>query len=170
LEEVLVDFHITGTHVWYYVICQRQVWLLSRQIVPDQEHESLILGRINDQNSYARKKKYLYFEGGVVDLFREKNGRLLISEVKKSSRFEDSARMQLLFYLYKLKQLGIDAAGELRIPKEKKVIPIELNPELEQVVQTICQGIEKIVSLNGPPKPKKCRYCRGCAYLEFCWS
>lgn len=168
--EVALDFNITGVHIWYYMICQRQVWLMSRQIEPDQEHETLMLGRLHDRTSYVREKKYLYFEGGVVDLFREQNGKLLISEVKKSSRFEKSARMQLLYYLYKLREIGVEAVGELRIPKEKKVFHIELNSDSEKEVINICQKIETIVSRQQPPPPKKGRFCRGCAYLEFCWS
>ena len=165
-----MKFTITGTHIWYYTICQRQVWLMSRHIEPDQEHEALLLGRLNDQSSFQREKKYLYFEGGVVDLFREENGHLLISEVKKSSRFEYSARMQLLYYLYKLRQAGVEAVGELRIPKEKKVSSVKLDPESEAEILEICRHIEGIISLEQPPKPVRCRYCRGCAYLEFCWS
>ncbi len=165
-----MDFTITGTHIWYYFICQREVWLLSRHIEPDQMHESIQLGRINDQTSYPRKKKYLYFEGGVVDLYREENGQMVISEVKKSSRFEESAKMQLLFYLWKLKQNGIDASGELRIPKEKKVIPVQLDAEAEACLAQTCRAIETIVQQELPPPLMKCRFCRGCAYLEFCWS
>jgi CRISPR-associated exonuclease Cas4 len=165
-----MDFTITGTYVWYYFICQREVWLLSRQIEPDQDHEAILLGRLNDQTSYAREKKYLYFEGGVVDLFREENGKLLISEVKKSSRFEESARMQLLFYLLKLRENGVDAVGELRIPREKKIIPVRLDPEGEAALAEACAGIQTIVARPKPPPPVRCRYCRGCAYLEFCWS
>ncbi len=143
---------------------------MSRQIEPDQEHESILLGKINDQTSYNREKKYLHFEGGVVDLFHEQNGRLLISEVKKSSRFEESARMQLLFYLVKMQELGIDAVGELRIPKEKRVVPVQLTEENWANLLKACEDIEIIVGQEKAPKPVRCRYCRGCAYLEFCWS
>jgi CRISPR-associated exonuclease Cas4 len=165
-----MGFTITGTHIWYYFICHRQVWLMSRFIEPDQEHESILLGKLNDQTSYQREKKYLHFEGGVIDLFRKENGRLFISEVKKSSRFEESSRMQLLYYLYKLHENGIDAVGEIRIPKEKKIIPVRLTPENKLKILEACAGIEAIISQEKPPKPIRCRFCRGCAYLEFCWS
>ncbi|MDY6868392.1 MAG: CRISPR-associated protein Cas4 [Chloroflexota bacterium] len=165
-----MSFTITGTHIWYYFICHRQVWLISHKIEPDQEHEALLLGRINDQTGYSRKKKYLYFEGGVVDLYREQHGQLIISEVKKSSRFEESARMQLLYYLFKLQEVGIDAIGELRIPKEKKVMAVRLDSDSEIAIQKACAEIDRIVALDLPPAPCRCRYCRGCAYLEFCWS
>jgi len=165
-----MDFNITGTHIWYYFICHRQVWLMSRHIEPDQEHESIMLGKLNDQTSYQREKKQLIFEGGVIDLYREENGRLIISEVKKSGRFEESSRMQLLYYLYKLHEIGIDAVGEVRIPKEKKIIPVRLTLENERNVLKACASIEAIVSQERPPKPFRCRFCLGCAYLEFCWS
>ena len=52
-----------------------------------------------------------------------------MGEIKKSSRFEKVAIMQLAFYLYRLKEKGISVEGELLIPKERRKVPIKLTSE-----------------------------------------
>ena len=51
------EFRITGTYVWYYCICKREVWLLSRGITPDQSDENMEIGRFLHEKAYAREKK-----------------------------------------------------------------------------------------------------------------
>ncbi len=43
--------------------------------------------------------------------------------------------MQLLFYLYKLKEREIEAKGELLIPKERKKISVELDKAAEEKIE-----------------------------------
>lgn len=76
---------------------------------------------------------------------------------------------QLLFYLYQLKKEGIDAQGELLIPKEKKKVSVELTDELIEKLKTAIAEIREIISKEEPPLPKKIPFCRNCAYREFCW-
>ena len=40
------EVNVTGTLIWYYFICKREVWLMSRQLTPDQENTDLALGQI----------------------------------------------------------------------------------------------------------------------------
>ncbi|MDP3013160.1 MAG: Dna2/Cas4 domain-containing protein [Candidatus Subteraquimicrobiales bacterium] len=49
--------------------------------------------------------------------------------------------MQLAFYLYRLKQAGIEAKGELLIPKEKKKIPVTLNSNTEKELEEAMEEI-----------------------------
>ena len=35
-----------GTLVWFYKICKREVWLMSKNILPDQMDENIDLGRL----------------------------------------------------------------------------------------------------------------------------
>jgi len=104
-----------------------------------------------------------------IDLIKKKDGELIVGEIKKSSHFELPARMQLAFYLYKLRKRGIDAKGELLIPKEKKKIPVELCPNIENELEKAFQNIKEIIDQEKPPQPAKIRFCRNCAYREFCW-
>lgn len=52
-----MDFQVTGTLVWYYYICKREVWLMAHQLIPDQEQENVRIGKIIGENSYNRDKK-----------------------------------------------------------------------------------------------------------------
>lgn len=129
---------ITGTLMQSYFICHRQLWLMSRQLIPDQEHPYLVMGRILDESSYARERKRISFENIVLDFVRSGEGEdLIIGEIKKSSKAEKSARMQLAYYLYRLKETGIQAKGILSFPRERKRTPVELTPELEKELEKI---------------------------------
>lgn len=48
---------VNGTLIWYFYICEREVWLMSRRIEPDQDKDALVIGRYLHENSYNRKKK-----------------------------------------------------------------------------------------------------------------
>ena len=162
--------HIIPTLIWYYYICPREVWLMAHEINPEQDNPLVELGRIFHEYAYSREKKEISLEGMKIDLLRKEGNDYVICEVKKSSRFEISAKMQLAYYLYKLKKIGIEARGELLIPKEKKKISIELNETLEREIEETILKIEEIIKKEKPPPPEKIKYCGKCAYRYFCWA
>lgn len=161
---------VGGTLIWYYFICRRQVWLISHQLTPDQDDTNIAIGRLIDRTSYEREKKELVVGSSKMDIFSIIDGQLVIGEVKKSSRYRDSARMQLAFYLKELAKRGIKAIGELRFPEEKKRETVELDPELTEELDRVERDILRIVYLDSPPAPEKIKWCRKCAYADFCWS
>ncbi len=161
---------ITGTLIWYYYICPREVWLMAHELNPEQDNPYIEIGRLIHEDSYAREKKEITFGNIKLDILKKKNGQIVVAEVKKSSRFEKSARMQLAFYLYRLKEMGIDAKGELLVPREKKKVYVELDGEIEKELQRAFSDIENIISKETPPKPEKNKFCGKCAYREFCWA
>lgn len=160
---------ITGTLVWYYYICPREVWLMSRELTPEQDNPFIEIGRIIHEESYQREKKEIEIGNMKFDLLKKGDEQIVIAEIKKSSKFEVSAKMQLVFYLYRLKEMGINAKGELLIPKEKKRIPVELNENLEKEIKKAIYEIKSIISQDNPPEVKKIKFCHKCAYREFCW-
>lgn len=166
----MVTTDITGTMVQSYSICKRQAWLMAHQVIPEQEHPFLELGRLIDEQSYDREKKKIHFDNVVLDLIESNNGTMLIGEIKKSSKAEHSARLQLLFYLYKLKQKGIDAKGMLFFPEERRKINIELDEDAKKKMDSILTDISKLILEELPPKAEKINFCSKCAYKEFCWS
>ncbi len=78
--------------------------------------------------------------------------------------------MQLLFYLYKLKQKGISAKGQLLIPEEKRRLSIELTEEDIKEIERAMEDIKRIIKKNTPPPIQKARFCNRCAYKEFCFA
>jgi|Deesub1362B_J571_1020462.scaffolds.fasta_scaffold00214_8 CRISPR-associated exonuclease Cas4 len=161
---------ITGTLVWYYYICHREVWLMSRHLEPSQENPFIEIGRLISEESYKRDRKEIRIDNLVIDILRRDDEQVVIGEVKKSSRFEKSARMQLAFYLSRIKEMGVKARGELLFPKEKKRIEVSLSPELEEELKNAEVKIQKIINSEHPPEPKKNRFCSKCGYNEFCWA
>lgn len=164
-----MEVGINGTLIWYYYICRREVWLMGHQIIPDQENDHILIGKSIAEHSYAREKKEIAVDNIKIDVLERVGGKLCISEVKKSSRYKKSAKMQLLFYLKKLKERGVEAKGELRFPLEKFCEEIFLDETSERELGLVEQEIMDILSMERPPLPEKQKFCSNCAYAEFCW-
>lgn len=158
---------ITGTLVWYYFICNREVWLMSRELAPDQDFIPLEIGRAIHEIYYARDRKELTFEGIKLDVI--KRSKKMIFEIKTSSRFLQAAKFQLLYYLYRFEEMGVKMEGEIHIPKERKRILVSLNEDNRKELLKVLSEIKEIVNMENPPKPVKIPYCKRCAYKEFCW-
>jgi CRISPR-associated exonuclease Cas4 len=158
---------ITGTLVWYYFICEREVWLMGREITPDEDFPSLEVGRTVHQIYYEGMLKEVSFEGVKLDLI--KRGERRVCEVKTSSRYLEASKFQLLYYLYRLKEMGVEASGEILVPKERRKVRVVLDDEGERRLMNALTEIRRILELEKPPEPRKTPFCRRCAYKEFCW-
>lgn len=166
-----LEYTITGTHIWYYYCCPREVWLMLHQVNPDEDDPNMDLGRFIHEMSYARDKSKEISLGNIrLDIVRQNKEGLVIGEVKKSTKYAQSARMQLAFYLLELKERGIEAKGELLFPKEKKKEEVVLTVEVEKELHEAMEAIRRIAEENRPPLARKISFCRNCAYKEFCWA
>lgn len=165
-----LQFKITGTYIWYYCICKREVWLLSRGISADQHDSNVDIGRFIHEKSYSREKKETDFRGMKLDIIKNDKGRLLIGEIKKTSKYMDSAKMQLLFYLSELEDAGIKAEGVLMVPEEKLRESVVLDDDCKNLLVEVKKGIIEIVCNDLPPSPVWMHYCKSCAYSEMCWA
>jgi len=161
---------LTGSLVNAYFICPRKLWLFAHEVSPDPDWELLELGRLITEATYKRDRKELSSEGMKIDVLKREDGDIVVGEIKKSSKGLKAAKMQLAFYLYKLKKKRVNLKGELLIPKEKKRIKVELTPELESELEKAFASIREIISKDKPPEPHKIRFCTRCAYREFCWA
>lgn len=163
------EIEIGGTLIWYYYICRREVWLMGHSIIPDQENDNIIIGKTIDETSYVREKKQINVGHSKIDVLHMENGKIVIGEVKKSSRYRQSARMQLAFYLANLRERGIEAEGELRFPKEKLRETVVLDDITQTELEFIQNEIKNIMALPRPLPPEKQKNCANCAYAEYCW-
>ena len=159
---------INGTLMWYYYICKREVWLIGHGIEADQANDFLLLGRHIQELFYKREKKEFLIDNTImIDILP---GKKVVGEIKKSSRYEKAAKMQVAFYLWYMKQKGVELEGELRIPQERKRQKVHLTPELAREIEEAIAEIQKILALPKPPPPVKIPYCKHCAYKDLCWS
>lgn len=163
------DFSINGTLIWYYYICKREVWLMGHSIEPDQENDYIVLGNYIHEIFYTDRKKEIKIDNVIkIDVLP---GKRIIGEIKKSSKFLESAKMQVAFYLYYMKfEKNLDMEGMLLIPEERKRIKVFLTPTLKQEVERAIKEIKNILRLEKPPKAVKIPYCSKCAYRSMCWT
>jgi len=158
---------ITGVQVNYYFICKTKLWLFSHFASMEHTSDTVALGKLLHEGSYKREKE-LKLERINLD-FVKKRGFIVIHEVKKSRKLEKAHIYQLLYYLYYLKQKGIEAMGEINYPLLRKKEKIELKDEHEREIKEILSEIASIIRMEKPPKPEKKKYCRKCSYFELCW-
>lgn len=161
---------VTGTDIWYYFICKREAWLNIHKISPDQEDENIEIGRFIHEYRYGRNKKEIAVDAIRLDRVTRKDGTWVIMEIKKSSKFIQSSKFQLLFYLYILEEKGIVAKGELLFPEEKRKEYVELTEENRAEIENAILDIQELAKLSIPPEPVKIGFCRNCAYNEYCWA
>ena len=162
---------ITGTLIWYAMICEREVWLMAHEMEPEREDARLEWGRFLGELSYPRVgRKEISLPGIRLDLVEREGSRLVVGEVKSSSRFLEASRMQVLFYLWRLREMGVEAEGELRFPKERRRLKVRLDDGSERELREVMARVRASVEQPLPPPAKRIRYCRACAYRDFCWS
>ena len=163
---------ITATEVAYYIICQRKLWLFVKGVNYERESELVALGRLLDETSYKRSRKDTNpFEGLTFKLdFLTKDGKPIVHEVKHSNKLEEAHELQVKFYLWALKKLGLEPLkGILHYPKQMVVKEVFLTPEEEKVIEEVLKEVEGIKKLPKPPKVEKKSYCKRCAYYEYCF-
>lgn len=163
---------LTGTLLWYWAICKREAWLMAHELNPDEDDPYLELGRFLSRKAYPRsRRRELALPGMKLDLLETEQGdEVIVAEIKKSSRFLEAARLQLLFYLQRLKEEGVAARGELRIPRERKRIPVELNEDGRRRLQHAIADLQTFLEQPLPPPAVRIPFCRHCAYRDFCWT
>ncbi|ACR79386.1 CRISPR-associated protein Cas4 [Kosmotoga olearia] len=161
---------VNGYLILSYSNCHREAWLVAHRIFPENDNTNLALGRLLHETSYENKgEKDVAIDNIKLDLVQEKNGKTIVSEIKKSKYSLDGARDQLLFYLRRLKEMGVEAEGLLLVPKERKRIPVILTAEEEKRIREMSDEIQKLVDGPIPPIERSQNRCKNCAYYTYCW-
>lgn len=162
------DFKVQGIKFNYYFVCKRKLWLFSKGIAMEESNDRVQQGKITHEYAYKNKedKKEKLIDGLIKIDILEKEG---IREVKLSSKMKEFDRMQLLYYLYYLKQLGIIKKGTLNYVKERRVEEVVLTIQDEEQIKEVLKDIKDILKLKCPPKVKELPYCKKCAYYEYCY-
>ncbi|MEN4006111.1 MAG: CRISPR-associated protein Cas4 [Methanobacteriaceae archaeon] len=161
-------FSVTGLMVQYYVACKRELWFFLNRIDMNYADENVQIGRLIHEKSYSREKKSINL-GEVAFDFAKTGKDITLFEIKKSSKLQEPVRWQLYYYMWYVKQsTEKNVKGVIVYPKEKKREKLELNSQIENRIQEIIEGIEKIRLLNSPPPIKLKPYCKGCMYYELC--
>ncbi|NRT60658.1 CRISPR-associated exonuclease Cas4 [Clostridium saccharoperbutylacetonicum] len=165
-----IDFEnlkVSGLKVDYYFICKRKLWLFDKGISMESANDRVMQGTVVHKESYKKAKtKELLIDNLIrLDIIDDN----YVREVKITSRMRHADEMQLLYYLYYLKRLGIERKGTLNYVKEKKVEEVILTKENEALVEEALIGISELLQEKYPPKVEAYPHCSKCAYYEYCF-
>jgi CRISPR-associated exonuclease Cas4 len=162
---------ITGTHVNYYFICHRKLWLFANGISMEHTSELVEEGKLIHQTSYPqRSEKYQEVQIGsiVVDYYDPK--AKIIHEIKKSDKVDIAHEWQLKYYIYIFLKAGIDGVtGILEYPKLRKTDEIILSTKDIQEILLFEKEIERITKTEEVPEIIHSKICKNCSYFDFCY-
>ncbi|KXZ39969.1 CRISPR-associated exonuclease Cas4 [Alkalithermobacter thermoalcaliphilus JW-YL-7 = DSM 7308] len=159
---------VQGVKVNYYYICKRKLWLFDKGITMEHNSDRVLSGKLIHEKSYqrAKAKEVMIDDILKIDIIQGD----YIRETKISSKMPQADKMQIIYYLYYLKNLGITKKGSINYVKEKKVEEVELTEQDEKNIEKTLIEINNITKLKKPPKLEKLPICTKCAYYEFCFA
>ncbi len=134
----------------------------------EQNSDLVLLGKLIHENSYQREKKEIEIDGTIKIDFIGKDK--VIHEIKKSDKVEDSHIWQLKYYIWYLKQKGVEGiTGKINYPKLKKTMDVFLEPEDDEKINIILKEIKLITNAELPINHGKTKICRSCSYEDLCF-
>lgn len=161
---------VNGILINYYFHCQRQCYLHANRINLEDNSEDVRIGKILHEINEEKSKKA---EISIDNIKIDKLTRDYLVEIKKSDSDPEAVKWQVLLYLYKLKQKGVERKGKIEFieknKQDKKVHYIELNEVNEKELLDILKKIETLINQDTPPKAKFENKCKKCAYYEYCF-
>lgn len=161
--------NITGTLINYYFHCQTQCWLHANRINLEDNSEDVRIGKVLHEINEEKNK---IAEVSIDNIKIDKITKDYLVEVKKSDSDPQAVKWQVLLYLYKLKQKGVQKKGKIEyIEKrgDKKVEFIDLDETNEKELLEVLNNIGNLINQPIPPKPKSENKCKKCAYFEYCF-
>lgn len=163
---------ITGTHIAYYFICHRKLWLYAKGIRMEHSSGLVAEGKLIGEQSYpqrAARWQEVLIGGSRIDFYDPVTGS--VHEVKKSPAREEAHVAQLKYYLWLLRREGIAAHyGVLEYPKLRQTERVVWQDEDEQAIIGWQAEIRRITALEECPPRLPVARCQHCAYGEFCWG
>ncbi|ELY55976.1 CRISPR-associated protein Cas4 [Natronococcus amylolyticus DSM 10524] len=165
---------LTGEHYHYYGICSTKLWYHHHRILYAQENEFVKLGKILSETAYSRDDN-VAVGTSKFDLIRHPDEQTIeISEIKRSSTYQEADRLQLLHYLSLLAEAQSNGSdreliGKLRYPRENTVVTIKWTDKTAVEYEEATAEILSAVS-DECPSPERIPACRKCSMREFCFA
>lgn len=163
-----IGLRFTGTQVNYYFLCKKKLWYFTHYIQMEQGSDAVYLGKLIHETSYEREKKEIDIDDAIKIDFIDKER--VIHEVKKSDKVEEPHIWQLKYYIWYLKQKGVEGVtGKINYPKLRKTMDVFLEAGDDVRIEEILRGIEGIAKADLPPFVQRMKMCRSCSYNDICW-
>lgn len=157
---------ISGTLINYFFHCKRQCYLFAKRVNLEDNSEDVRVGKVLHEIKDKKTKGEVSLENIKIDNI-SKN---YVIEYKKSDSDVEAAKMQLMLYLYKLKQKGINKKGKLEFFEKNKPqsYATEVILDENKLLKTLSE-IENLIESMSLPKAEFDKKCKKCAYFEYCF-
>ncbi len=163
--------NISASHITYYHLCHRKLWIHHRGLRQEDNSQDVGEGKLIGKNAYARRaNRWRELDLGVAKIDHFDPQQRLIREVKKSPKLEHVHIAQVQYYLYLMEKAGIkDVKGIIEYPKQRKSKAVVLTDAVRRDIIGWEAEINRIsTQVQCPPIVKKV-ICKNCAYLDFCY-
>lgn len=170
---------ITATHINYYHICHRKLWLFANGINMEHTSDTVADGKLLHETSYPQRAEKnteitlsATHEGielfGKIDFYDPK--QKIVHETKRSDKVEKAHEWQVKFYLWLLLLNGIEGAtATLEYPLLRQTDHIELSQEDISRLEKVIQDITELKDSEQCPPVINAKICKNCSYYELCY-
>lgn len=171
--------NITATHINYYFVCKRKLWLFNNGINMEHTSDTVYDGKLLHESSYPqRADKYSEVElnaevdgtglHGKIDFYNARQKK--IHETKRSNKIEVAHEWQVKFYLWLLKLNGIDdATAILEYPLLRQTNTVRLSDSDITKLKEMIVDIQRLQQSEDCPPVIHSKICKSCSYYEFCY-
>jgi CRISPR-associated exonuclease Cas4 len=187
---------VTGVLVNYFIHCPRQAWLFYNNIKMEHTSELVKIWKVLHELRYSSGNNLEEIEFDELNIKLDKllieKWTLIVEEFKKSNLELRAQFFQVLYYLYRLKELEVDKLiGKLIFDEKKKINEKEIK-DLDYKIEgfklwilptnnnfdklkNVLADLEKLLENKNLPDKlynktwgpnKKCRWC---SFYQFCW-
>lgn len=194
------QMNITGTHINYYRLCKRKLWLFANDIQMEHTSDIVADGKVIEEESYQqRSERYTQIELSVLHNGINLTGKIdfydtrdkIVHETKRSNKVEDAHIWQVKFYLWllwlneieeKVSENGesvIDrsieakigvAEGLIEYPRLRKTESVILLEKDISYLEKTIVEIKELVESKTCPPTINAKICKSCSYYDFCYA
>lgn len=171
--------HITATHINYYHICHRKLWLFANGINMEHTSDTVADGKLLHETSYPqRAERYTEIElsvqkddlqlSGKIDFYDAKGK--VIHETKRSDKMEEAHEWQVKYYIWLLSLNGVEGATAiLEYPKLRSTKQIYITEQDKKYLQALVSTINICAESEDCPPKINAGICKKCSYYELCY-
>lgn len=172
--------NLTGTHINYYRLCKRKLWLFANDIQMEHTSDIVAEGKVIEEESYQqRSERYTQMElssenDGIsltskIDFYDTRDK--VVHETKRSNKVEQAHIWQVKFYLWLLELNDIEIEkGIIEYPKLRERVDVFLDDKDIVYLKKTIQEIKALVNDVACPPVIHSRICKSCSYNDFCYA
>ncbi len=168
MEIPMTEVRTTGVEVNYLIVCKRKLWFYIHGIAMEQNSSRVEVGKeVHDTRLEGKKTELLIDDTIRLDYIDKE---LAIHELKMSKSMDEASKCQILYYIYYLRNKGVDCKkGIIHYPESKRTEDIQYDDSSEEKIKEIIEQINTVKQMKVPPQAEKERKCKKCSYYELCF-